>query len=194
MPSVSVPVNAIATGPGYLLYAPLGSTLPTNVVAGSVFTDTWPVAWSLLGATDEGSEWSYGVETDNVEVAEQLDPVQVVATGRTITLAFALANISATNLKRLTNGGTLTTTGAGATLLTAYTPPELGQEVRCMVGWESQDSTERLVGYQCLQTGDIAPARRKGADKALLSAEFTFEKPAGGGAPFGYWTAGAARA
>jgi hypothetical protein len=193
MPSVSVPVDAIATGPGYLLWAPLGSTLPTNTVSGSRFTDTWPVAWQLLGATDEGSEWNYSVDTDTVEVAEQLDPVAVIATGRTISMSFALAGISATNLKRLTNGGVLTTTGSGATLLTSYAPPELGEEVRCMIGWEAQDSTERLVGHQCLQTGDIAPARRKGADKALLSAEFTFEKPASG-APFGYWTAGTKRA
>ena len=192
MPSAVVPVNAIATGPGFLYYAPLASTLPANTVAGSVFTDAWPGAWLLLGATDEGSEWSYSVDTDTIEVAEYLDPISVVPTGRTISMSFALANIHATNLKRLTNGGTITVTGSGATTLNAYTPPPLGSEIRSMIGWESQDSTERLIGYQCFQTGDITTSRKKGSDKALLSAEFTFEKPASGES-FGYWTAGTVR-
>lgn len=192
MPAVDVPIDAIATGPGYLYWAPLGSTLPTHTVAGSVFTDVWPGAWELFGATDEGSEWSYGVDTDVIEVAEQLDPVAVVPTGRTISMNFALAQVNMTNLKRLTNGGTITVTGSGATQLNAFTPPELGSEVRCMIGWESTDGTERLIGYQCFQSGEITPARRKGAEKATLSAEFTFEKPAGS-PPFGYWTAGSKR-
>lgn len=192
MPSQTVAINGIATGPGWLFHAPLGSSIPTHTVSGSVFTDSWPGAWSLLGATDEGSEWSYELDTENVEVAELLDPVQVVATGRTIALAFALANISVTNFKRAMNGGTPTTSGSGATLLTEFTPPELGTEVRCMIGWESQDSTERLIGYQCFQTGGISTGRKKGADKALISCEFTFEKPVSN-PPFRIWTAGTAR-
>lgn len=192
MPTAVVPVNGIATGPGFLYYANLASALPANTVAGSVFTDAWPGAWSLLGATDEGSEFSYSVDTDNVEVAEYLDPVMVVPTGRTITMSFALVNINATNFKRLTNGGTITTSGSGATLLSSFVPAALGAEVRSMIGWESQSCDERLIGYQCFQTGDITTSRKKGSDKALLSAEFTFEKPVSGEA-FGYWTAGTAR-
>jgi hypothetical protein len=192
MPAAVVPIDAIATGPGYLYWAPLGSSLPTNTVAGSVFTDTWPVAWQLFGATDAGSEWSYSVKTDDVEVAEYLDPVQVTPTGRTIGISFALAQINLTNLKRLTNGGTITVTGSGATTLNTFNPPALGAEVRAMIGWEAQGSDERLVGYQCLQTGEIKPARKKGSDKALLAAEFRFEKPSSGD-PFIYWTAGTKR-
>lgn len=194
MPAVAVPINAIATGPGYLYWAPLGSDMPTNTVAGGVFTDTWPVAWLLLGATDKGSEFNYELSTDNVEVAEILDPVQVVSTGRTISKTFDLAQISMSNIKRALNGGTITTTGSGATQLNEYTPPELGAEVRAMIGWESQDSTERLVGVQCFQTGKINIARQKGADKATLPMEWTFERPSDGSQPFKYWTAGAARA
>lgn len=192
MPTATVPVNAIATGPGFLYYANLASALPANTVVGSVFTDAWPGAWSLLGATDDGSEFSYSVKTDDVEVAEYLDPIQVVPTGRTISMKFSLVNVSAANFKKLTNGGTITTSGSGTTLLSEFVAPALGSEVRCMIGWESQDCTERIVGYQCLQTGEISPARKKGSDKAMLAAEFRFEKPASG-EPFKYWTAGTAR-
>ena len=194
MPAATVPINAIATGPGYLYYAPLGTALPANTVAGSVFTDAWASAgaWALLGATDEGSSFSYELDTEDIEVAEYLDPVQVVATGRTINIAFSLVNISATNLKRALNGGTITTSGSGATTLNEYAPPALGAEVRCMIGWESLDNTERLVGRQCFQTGNVEIARRKGADKAMLPLEFRLEKPSSAD-PFTYWTAGTTR-
>lgn len=192
MPSVVVPIDAIALGPGFLYWAPLGSTLPTNTVAGSVFTDAWPAAWLLFGATDEGSEFSFSPATDDVEVAEYYDPVAVVSTGREISISFDLAQVHATNLKRALNGGTLTTSGAGATLLSEYSPPEVGQETRAMIGWEAQDSTERLILFQAFQTGDVSVSRQKGANKATLPVEFRAEKPSGN-PPFKYWTAGTVR-
>lgn len=193
MPSATVPANAIALGPGYLYWAPLLSTLPTNTVSGSIFTDTWPGAWQLLGATDKGSTWDYELSTDTVDIAESNDPVAIVSTGRKTGLSADLAQIHMTNVKRALNGGTITVTGSGATQLNTYVPPDIGQEVRAMVGWEAQDSTERYIGYQTFQTGKLSVARQKGSAKSLLSCEFDFEKPAAGGAPFGYWTAGAIR-
>jgi hypothetical protein len=193
MPAVAVPINALALGPGYLYHAPLGSDLPDNTVAGSVFTDTWPVAWVLVGATDEGSEFNYELDTEDVEVAEYLDPPAVVSTGRTIGINFAMVQISTTNFKRALNGGVITTTGSGATQLNEYVPPDVGSEVRAMIGWESQDSTERLIGLQCFQAGEVTIERRKGADKATLPVEFRMEKPASG-PPFRYFTAGLVRA
>lgn len=192
MPAVTVPIDAIALGPGFLYWAPLLSAVPANTVVGSKFTDTWPGAWLLFGATDDGSEFSYKPATDDVEVAEYYDPVAVVSTGREISIVFDLAQIHATNFKRVLNGGTISTSGAGTTLLSTYDPPEVGAEVRAMVGWESQDSTERLVMFQCFQTGDVKISRKKGAAKATLPTEFRAEKPSGN-PPFRQYFAGAAR-
>lgn len=192
MPAVTVPIDALALGPGYLYWAPLGTTIPTNTVTGSVFTDTWPVAWLLFGATDDGSEFSFKPSTDDVEVAEYYDPPAIVSTGREISIAFDLAQVHMTNLKRALNGGTIVTTGTGATTLNKYTPPTVGQEVRAMIGWESQDATERLIGYQCFQTGEVKVSRKKGAAKATIPTEWRFEIPSGG-TPFEYYTAGTKR-
>lgn len=192
MPPVSVPINALSLGPGYLYWAPLLTTLPANTVAGGVFTDTWPAAWLLFGATDDGSEFSYKPATDDVEVAEYFDPVAVVSTGREISIVFDLAQVHATNFKRALNGGTLTTSGSADTTLNEYEPPEVGEEIRAMIGWESTDSTERLVMYQCFQTGDVKISRKKGATKATLPVEYRCEKPSGL-PPFTYWTAGETR-
>jgi hypothetical protein len=193
MPAVVVPIDALALGPGYLYWAPLASTLPANTVAGSKFTDTWPAAWLLFGATDDGSEFSYKPATDDVEVAEYLDPPAIVSTGRELSISFDLAQIHATNFKRVLNGGIITVTGSGATQLNAYAPPDVGSEVRAMVGWEALASDERMIGYQCFQTGEVKVSRKKGAAKATLPTEWRFEKPATT-PPFGYWTAGTTRA
>jgi hypothetical protein len=188
------PVPTIATDPGYLLYAPLGTAEPTHAVTASVFSDDWTAVsgWIVLGDTEEGHNFDWSISTENVESAEHLDPLRIVSTGREGKVSFALVSIHSNNLKRALNGGTLTTTGSTTTTMTTYTPPALGQEVRCMLGWESEDHTERYVWYQCLQSGSVSIARKKGANKATLPVEFSLEVPASGN-PFKHISAGVAR-
>ena len=193
MPAAVVPVDALALGPGYLYWAPLATTLPANTVAGSVFTDAWPAGFILLGATENGHEFQYDLSVDPVEVEEYLEPVKFVTKGRQTGMKFELAQIHATNMKRAMNGGTITVTGTAATTLSKLSPPALGAEVRAIIGWESTDSTERMIGYQCLQQGSISMKRQKGASKATIPVEFKFEQPTSGGDPFNYWTAGTIR-
>lgn len=192
MPAIAVPKNALSFGAGYLYWAPLGTSVPACTVAGSVFTDTWPVGWIPLGVTREGHEMSYEIDTETVEAAEYLDAIATVTTGRTSGMSFELMNVHATNLKRALNGGNIATSGAGATLRSEYTPPNVGEEVRAMIGWESQDLTERVYAEQAFQVGSLTIARRKGADNAGLPLEWRFE-PAADGQPFHYVTAGALR-
>ena len=193
MPATIVPVDGLALGPGYLYYAPLGSALPTNTVEGGVFTDVWPAAWIAVGITSEGHEFSYNAESEAVEVAEYLDPVAYASTGREIGFSFEMARITTSLLKLAMNGGTITTSGSGATQLNEYAPPEIGEETRVMIGWEATANNERLVGNQAFQNGEVTTARRKGADKATLPVEFRLER-AGTEKPFRHWTTGAAKA
>ncbi len=191
----STATPTLLTSPGYLFWAPLASTLPTNTVTGSVFTDAWPAAWVNLGATSEGSTISYESKVEAVEVAEFFDPIQWVTTGREGGIAFALANWTLANLKRILNGGVMTVvSGTGATTLTKYEPPAPGSEARCMIGWESLDATLRFVAYQCFQGGKLDIANKKAPEKALLPAEFKFEIPASPTVPFSVWAAGTTRA
>jgi hypothetical protein len=192
MPAAVVPKNALAIGAGYLYYANLGTGLPANTVAGSVFTDAWPGGFSLLGVTKEGHEFDYELSVDQIEAAEYLDPLQYVTTGRTSGMKFELQQIHATNMRRVLNGGTITTSGAGATLLSTYTPPVPGTEIRCIIGWEATDNTERLIMEQAFQIGALAVNRKKGADNATLPVEFRGEVAASG-QPFQYFTAGVLR-
>lgn len=175
------PAN-IALGPGKLYVAALGSTVPANL------DDVWPVAFTLLGYTNDGSSQTYAPSYENVEVAEELEPLDSRPTGRVITVSMTLAELTAKNLKIAYNGGTVTFTPAGTgpvtRAFTKFEPPELGTETHIMLGFESEDTLERVVWRDAKQTGSVETARRKGADKAGIPAEFTVYKPAAGIAPF----------
>ena len=161
--------NQISLGPGVLKVAPLLSAEPTDLVT------AWPAAWAEPGYTFEGSEVSYQLNTAPVEVAEELDPLFVVPTGRIIQVKFTVAQITALNLQRAYNGGTIIT-GSG---FVTFEPPAAGVPTRLMFGWESDDHQERWVFRQCLNGGTSSTPRRKGADKAGIGFELNLEKPAG---------------
>lgn len=161
--------DAISTGPGTLRIANLGTTEPADLVT------AWPVGWALLGYTHQGHTFGYQLNVDGVEVEEELDMVRYVPTGRVTKVEFVLAEITATNLRRALNGGTLTT-GSGFVILE---PPAFGTETRFMYGWESDDAQERMVWRKCLSSGNVQLQRRKGANKAGIPFELNLEKPAG---------------
>lgn len=192
MPQPTIATPLLATDPGFLFWGSVGTAEPTHTVVGSVFSDTWPAPWVRLGGTEEGHTFNWQTTFDPVTVAELLDPVKYVTTGRTGSLAFALADFHLQNVKRALNGGTVVTTGATTTTMSVYTPPAMGAETRCMIGWESTDGTERLIGYQCINTAQVSISRRKGSDNANLPMEFALEVPTSG-LPFKYITAGVPR-
>ncbi len=169
--------SKVQLGPGQLWLNLLGSNEPSDLTTG---WDALTVPWVRLGYTEEGSEFSYSVSSDVVEVAEELDPIDEAETGRTIGLSFALAEMTAKNLKTAMNGGTITV-GTG---LVTFEPPVLGQTAKVMLGWESENAKERWIFREAKQRGDITISRRKGSAKATIPCEFGVYKPQAGGAPF----------
>jgi hypothetical protein len=178
---------------GFLYWAPLGSALPTPTSTASQFSDTWPVAWIYLGMTESGSTISSNITVQPVPAAEIYDPLAYRTTDRASSVTFMLKNFSATNLQRALNGAVSTVTGSGATTITKLDPPQPGQEVRCMIGWESTDSTVRFIGYQAINSGNIDIAMAKAPANANIPFTLNLEKPSSA-QPFSWWTAGVARA
>ena len=192
-PAVATPL--VLTDPGHLWIAPLASTVPTNTVSGSVFTDSWAAAWIPLGATEDGSEFSYNSTVEPIRVAELFDPISYRTTERSGTIAFNLADFTLSNYRRALNGGTAAvtaTSGTGATTLGTLAPPTPGAEVRCMIGWENLDGNLRLVCYQTIQGGEVSSAFRRAPSLATIPCTFNLEVPASG-IPFHFWSAGADR-
>jgi len=161
--------SALSLGAGTLKNALIGTAEPTDLVT------AWPAGWVDLGYTHEGSDFSYELETEPVEVAEELDRVSTEPTGRIIMVKFVLAEITATNLKKSLNGGTITS-GSG---FVTFEPPAIDAITKYMYGWQSRDAQERWVFRQCLSGGTVEINRRKGADKAGIAFELFCEKPAG---------------
>lgn len=189
--STATPV--ILTDPGYLFWAPLATTEPTHAVAGSTFAaDPWPVAWIPLGATEDGSEFSYEINVEAITVAEFFDPIRYSTTERSGSFTFNLASWTLNNLKRAMNGGTITTTGTGVTTMSSYVPPAPGAEIRCMIGWESLDNTTRLICYQTINSTTVTSAFKKAPNIAVLPTQFNFEVPTSG-IPFKFYSAGTSR-
>lgn len=166
---------ALSLGPGYLYIAEIGTTEPTDIATPWAAVSS---AWKTVGYTDSGSEFKYSLNTDQVQVAEELDPISNPVTGRTSTLTFAMAEVTATNLMRAFNAPSSQVVLSGA--LSTIEPPDLGTEVRRMIGFDSEDLTERWLFRQCFQTGDTTITRQKGANNATIAVEFTLEKPASG--------------
>jgi hypothetical protein len=187
-----VAVPSLLQGPGTIRIAPLGSTVPSNTVSGSVFTDAWDVAWVQPGATEDGTSFQYQLNTQPVEVAEFFDPIQYATVSRSGTLAFNLASFTLSNYQRALNKGVTAltpTSGTGATALYNVKPPVPGAELRCMIGWESTDLTVRAVFYQCIQGGTIQTDFKKNPSIATIPCTFNLEVPSSGN-PFDIWSAG----
>ena len=192
--SVAVPV--VLTDPGMLWIAPLGTTEPTNTVAGSVFTDDPAAAFIPLGATAEGSAFNYESTVEPIRVAEFFDPITYETTERSGSIAFALASFTLSNYKRSMNGGVaaiVATSGTGATSLFELEPPEPGEETRCMILWESTDRTMRLLLRQCLQGGAVETSFGRAPDLATIPCTFNLETPVGADKPWIMWAAGVNR-
>jgi hypothetical protein len=188
----------ILTDPGYLFWAPLSSTIPGGgtggTVSGSLFTDSWIAPWVNLGATEDGSTFDYELNVEAISVAEFLDPIKYVTTARSGSFAFNLTSYTLTNLSKALNGSAPTiVSGTGATQLNRLRPPVAGAEVRCMIGWESLDSTMRFVAYQTINSGRVTTAYKKAPSYAVIPCTFNFEMPVSG-IPFEYYSAGPNRA
>ncbi len=152
-----LPVPNYLADPGVLYWAPIGTALPANTAAGGAYIDLWATAgpWVALGMTETGSDLTLQLTASPIMAAERLEPLAYRSTDRTTQVMFALKGFTATNLARTLNGAVTTVTGTGATTSTQVDPPQLGNETRSMIGWESADSTVRWVAFQVLNSGSV---------------------------------------
>lgn len=179
-------------GPGFLYWAPGATVEPTHASSGTKFTDIITTPFINLGPTTEGTTFTYSSTTEAIRAAEFFDPLKIVTTERAGSLSCNLMNITLTNLKRVLNGGTLTTTGGAGAEVNRYVPPTPGAETRCVLLWESQDADIRLMCYQVLNGGELSLTLQKAPAVASFPVNFQLEVPPSG-QPFNLITAGTLR-
>jgi hypothetical protein len=183
----------LLTDPGVGYYAILGSTLPVNTVVGSVFTDTWPVAWLPLGMTADGHEVHPSVTVAPIVAAEQIDPIAYRTTDRATTVQLTLLNFTATMLAYALNGATKVVTGTTSTTMTTVVPPQPGLETRFMYGWENVNHDVRFFAYQGINSGDLSINLKKAPTTGSFAITLNLEYNATAGAPFQWAFAGVPR-
>jgi hypothetical protein len=169
---------AVKVGPGLLYIAPIGTTEPT---AGS---GALPSAWVAVGYTETGSEFDFTTSYSDIDVAEELDPIRIVATGRVVSVKFSMAEISARNISKALNGGTISSPSSG---FVTFEPPALGAETRVMLCWQSDDAQEQWLFRRCLSTASVNIAHAKAPAKSLIPVEFRCEIPTDGSKSFKAW-------
>lgn len=191
-PAVATP--NVMKNPGFLWRSDFAVAEPAYTVAGSVFTDVVAGTYVPIGATEDGSEFSYAQSIEPIEAAEFFDPITWETVSRQGSISFVMLDWTLTKWKIALNGGSLTVvSGTGATQLNKLTPPIPGAEVRSGLLWESLDATVRIWMPKCINGAEIKSANKKVPSKAGIAAEFRFEVPTSG-LPFHMHTAGTARA
>ena len=162
--------SSVKLGPGRLYYAPLGTTEPTNC------STALPSAWIAIGYTENGTEFSTNITAEDIEVAEELEPIDNVQTKRMQTVTIEMAE---TTKKRL-----LVALGAGASYSDDSTPfefPDPSAIVGVMLVWDSLDTTDatnrRWLFRSAKPSGTITTVRRKAPAKSTISATFNCVKP-----------------
>lgn len=171
VPTTASP-NDVHLGPGILYAAPIGTSEPASVAA-----LTGASAWREVGYTDDGTTFTYQLQTQDVMVEEEFDPVHIATTGRNLGLVVNMAETSRKNLALAYNAG-----ADAANDNTAFEPPAPGAEVRIMLAWCSEEGAMWLF-RRCINTGNVQTQRKKAPNKATFPTDWRIEKPAGA-APF----------
>jgi hypothetical protein len=164
----------ISIGPGRLYVAVLGTAEPTSA------TSTPNVAWRAIGYTEEGSTITFDTSFEDIEVAEELEPVDVVNNKTVTMVAFSMAEVTKANMA-LALSGIANSTSTGS--LSPVTP---GAELAFMLMWDALDDytdpdNRRWLFRKVKSKGSIEVALQKSPNKALIPVEFQCLKPAGAG-------------
>lgn len=173
--------NAISVGPGLLYVAKIGSAEPPALTA--LDPSTWDAAWTELGYTDAGSEFQIQPSTNDINVAEETDPVASQTGTTATTLTTNLAQITAFNLAVAFGGGTIVST-AGQPV--SFEPPAAGTGGTLMLAWTATDLSEAFVWRKVKPDGSLDINRQSGANKATIPLNLKILAP-GGGVPAWKW-------
>jgi len=162
----------VVVDPGLLYVAAIGTTEPT--ASTDLAAATLPSAWREVGYTEDGSVFKYETKSEDIEVAEELDPILSMITGRSGTLEFQMAQASRRNLFLALNSG-----AAGANAATTLEPPDPSAMVRVMLLHVSNDAgaVRGTLFRQCFNVGGLELDYSKAPKKVMIPVTFKLEKP-----------------
>jgi hypothetical protein len=176
--------DQVLVGVGALYVAPVGEPFPSHF-------STPAGLWYHVGYTDGGVTVEYATEEAEIEVDQELDPVKIIETGRSLTVAATLAQINGRLLQEAFAGGNLTAVDPDGVPGTgdeyeAYTPPAIGASVARALLFDGVDETSRPVRLM-VPEAKVQGTRTIGFvkdNKANIQVTWRMLVPSAGGDPF----------
>jgi len=169
----------VLVGTGTLYIAPVGTAYPANPA-------TSPSgSWVDPGYSEGG--WAFVVDQtfEDVEVAEEVDPVRVLKTAQAISFRGELAQASLENFQIAFGGGTIADDTPSAGFRT-YSPPASSAFTERALLFRTEappgDGTEfrDFKLYRTVATGAVEVSHAKAPQKQLVSVEFRLLIPTSG--------------
>ena len=169
----------VLVGTGTMYLAPQGEAFPTNpatAVAGN-FED--------VGYSEEG--WAFVADRtfENVDVAEEVDPLRVLKTAQELRFRGTFAQASFENLQIALGGGTITTSDPSAGYR-RYTPPASDEQDEYTILFRTNappgDGT-KLRDFRiprAISSGAIEMPHAKAPGKTVIAADFRLILPSAG--------------
>ena len=166
----------VLIGTGTLYLAPTGTAFPADPTAAPA------VAWVDVGYSDEG--WSFNVDrnVEDVNVAEELDPIDVLQTSREIHVVGASAQASLENIKTAMGGGTISTVVGPPAYkrLVAGTADQLERNALLLrVKAPGTNKNRDIQIPTIVSVAAIELGHRKAPDKSLVAMDFRALKVTG---------------
>lgn len=171
--------DEVLIGPGTLYTAPKGTAFPAD-------PSVAPAAeWIEVGYSEEGWTFAVGREFADVPVAEEVDPVKILQTARTLNMRGASAQASLDNLKLAFGGGTITT-AAGPPATRKFVPPSGSSTPPEEIAILFRSVAPPVAGVEkvrqldipiCISVVAIEMAHQKAPAKTLIAMDFRLIKP-----------------
>jgi hypothetical protein len=135
-------------------------------------------AYVEVGYSEEGWSFNADIETEDIEVAEEIDPIDIMATGREAHLVGQAAQASLENLKTALGGGTITTV-VGPPAYKQYEAPASGDLTRVTLLFRGKAppvagvaKTRELWVPHAVPIAAVEMASKKAPDKSLIGMDF----------------------
>jgi uncharacterized Fe-S cluster protein YjdI len=165
---LGTPSNVTQTiGPGQLWMADYGTgAFEAGITSASA---ALPSGARNIGYTDDGTEMAYTYSTDNVVVAEEVEPLATPVTAVAGSVSFTFAEATAANLLAVLNNGSVFVGG--------YVAPAIPGQEKTVTIVQECPSGARWVFRKCLQGGGNPLAQwKKAPDKHQIAAQFNLQK------------------
>jgi hypothetical protein len=147
------------------------AALPADTVA---YQGDWSVGgtvpWAHMGGTDQGWKLTVSTKTSEITIEEQSTPVDILADGKTLTVAGALAEDTLQHALWAYGGGTLTIVAPGTTQIGKTTLSLQDNLDKWAIGLETINRYgffRRILIPKAVIAEDVETSFRRAADKRM---------------------------